>query len=146
MTEAEQFVIRQSENKGDSPILLRKGVPGEKKPLKEKLIAYYEILFKVLMYLLSSYLINNYSGWRPFKKKRSLLGRVFSAEGEMLHYDTPYFARVYYMLGECWIYYQNNWRVESGWTAEAESIDIARKNILYDCNVISFTGDISIAI
>ena len=62
MTEAEQLVIRQSENKGDSPILLRKGVPGEKKPLKEKLITYYEILFKVLVYLLSSYLINNYSG------------------------------------------------------------------------------------
>jgi len=49
MMETEQLVIsRQSENKGDSPILLRKGVPGEKKPLKEKLIAYYEILFKVL--------------------------------------------------------------------------------------------------
>lgn len=27
-------------------MLLRKGVPGEKKPLKEKLIAYYEVLFK----------------------------------------------------------------------------------------------------
>ncbi|XP_065919439.1 armadillo-like helical domain-containing protein 3 [Dysidea avara] len=47
MMEAEHLLVnRQSENKGDSPILLRKGVPGEKKPLKEKLIAYYEILFK----------------------------------------------------------------------------------------------------
>ena len=47
MTETESLVIQQSDNKGDSPVLLRKGVPGEKKPLKEKLIAYYEILFKV---------------------------------------------------------------------------------------------------
>lgn len=47
MTETEPLVINRLENKGDSPILLRKGVPGEKKPLKEKLITYYEILFKV---------------------------------------------------------------------------------------------------
>ena len=47
MTETETLVITRSENKGDSPVLLRKGVPGEKKPLKEKLIAYYEVLFKV---------------------------------------------------------------------------------------------------
>lgn len=47
MTERENLVINQFEHKGDSPVLLRKGVPGEKKPLKEKLIAYYEILFKV---------------------------------------------------------------------------------------------------
>jgi len=47
MTDTENLVVNQSESKGDSPILLRKGVPGEKKPLKEKLIAYYEILFKV---------------------------------------------------------------------------------------------------
>lgn len=46
MTETETLVITRSENKGDSPVLLRKGVPGEKKPLKEKLIAYYEVLFK----------------------------------------------------------------------------------------------------
>ena len=30
-----------------SPTLLRKGIPGERKPLKEKLITYYEQLFKV---------------------------------------------------------------------------------------------------
>ena len=47
MTETESLVIVRSVNKGESPILLRKGVPGERKPLKEKLIAYYEILFKV---------------------------------------------------------------------------------------------------
>ena len=47
MTETETLVITRYENKGDSPVLLRKGVPGERKPLKEKLIAYYEILFKV---------------------------------------------------------------------------------------------------
>ena len=47
MTETESLVITRSENKGESPVLLRKGVPGERKPLKEKLIAYYEILFKV---------------------------------------------------------------------------------------------------
>jgi len=63
MTEAERLLVsRQSENKGDSPILLRKGVPGEKKPLKEKLIAYYEILFKVLvnlLYIVCNSIINN---------------------------------------------------------------------------------------
>lgn len=47
MTERDSLVITRSENKGESPVLLRKGVPGERKPLKEKLIAYYEILFKV---------------------------------------------------------------------------------------------------
>ena len=47
MTETETLVITRSDSKGDSPMLLRKGVPGERKPLKEKLIAYYEILFKV---------------------------------------------------------------------------------------------------
>ena len=47
MTETEILVRTRLESKGDSPVLLRKGVPGEKKPLKEKLIAYYEILFKV---------------------------------------------------------------------------------------------------
>ena len=30
-----------------SPPLLRKGIPGERKPLKEKLITYYEQIFKV---------------------------------------------------------------------------------------------------
>ena len=30
-----------------TPPLLRAGVPGEKKPLKEKLIAYYELIFQV---------------------------------------------------------------------------------------------------
>ena len=30
-----------------SPPLLRKGVPGEKKPLREKLITYYEEIFQV---------------------------------------------------------------------------------------------------
>ena len=30
-----------------SPTLLRKGIPGERKPLKEKLITYYELLLKV---------------------------------------------------------------------------------------------------
>lgn len=30
-----------------SPTLLRKGIPGERKPLKEKLVTYYEQLFKV---------------------------------------------------------------------------------------------------
>lgn len=34
-----------------SPPLLRKGVPGEKKPLKEKLIAYYEVIFEVTAYI-----------------------------------------------------------------------------------------------
>lgn len=47
MTETNTLVITRAESKGDSPVLLRKGVPGEKKPLKEKLIAYYELLFKV---------------------------------------------------------------------------------------------------
>jgi len=47
MTETETLVITRYDNKGGSPILLRKGVPGERKPLKEKLIAYYEVLFKV---------------------------------------------------------------------------------------------------
>ena len=30
-----------------SPPLLRKGIPGEKKPLREKLITYYEAIFTV---------------------------------------------------------------------------------------------------
>ena len=30
-----------------SPPLLRKGIPGEKKPLREKLITYYEEIFTV---------------------------------------------------------------------------------------------------
>lgn len=33
---------------GPTP-LLRKGVPGEKKPLREKLLMYYELLFEVIL-------------------------------------------------------------------------------------------------
>lgn len=41
------MAVAGTEVRGGSPPLLRKGVPGERRPLKEKLIAYYELIFEV---------------------------------------------------------------------------------------------------
>ena len=42
--------------------MLRKGVPGEKKPLKEKLISYYEQIFEVTKGVCMCMYIINYEG------------------------------------------------------------------------------------
>ena len=46
-TSAETAALALPRRASHSPTLLRKGIPGERKPLKEKLITYYEQLFKV---------------------------------------------------------------------------------------------------
>ena len=79
-----------------SPTLLRKGIPGERKPLKEKLITYYEQLFKVGAHRIFSsqnFLLERifllHPGRGSLSRESPFLGGVFPSQSEPLFLLMP---------------------------------------------------------